>query len=163
EVAAGRRRFGVALGVLSLAVPVSLHVLTLALATGNLNAAWSLVHNASSRLNASVGEGQRITYGRMVAILVQRWKTLLRSVPFAATLSWLALQVVARDRSPLGARDRFLTAVLFAYGLPLNLIMLNGAYHHEFFVLMFAPLAALAAARISWHVMRASGRETTRA
>src|SRR5262249_34578851 len=38
-----------------------------------------------------------------------------------------------------------------------------GAYHHEFFVLMFAPLAALAVARISWHVMRASGRETTRA
>ncbi len=97
--------------------------------------------------------GESVTFAKVVSQAVIRWKTQLGTLAFAATILWLVHQL----SGPSITDERFTTAVLLAYGLPLNFIMLNASFHHSFFVIMFAPLSALALARVTWIILRSTG------
>jgi hypothetical protein len=153
EILVGNHRRRLIIGALILVVPIGLHFATLVLASGSTQSIREMFTHALERAGPGGSHGEVIPYTKVVSGTVYRWKTLLGTLAFAATVLWLVHQFIQWRKTTEG----FTTAVLLAYGLPLNFIMRNASLYHEFFVVMFAPLSALALARVAWIILRSTG------
>jgi hypothetical protein len=157
EVLVRGRREGLIIGALALVVPIAVHFTILVLASGSTEPIRSMFSHALERTGSVGDRSEVIRYTHVVYMVVTRWKELLGTLAFAATVLWLIHQLIEWRKTEVG----FTTAVLLAYGLPLNLVMRN-ASNHEFFIIMFAPLAALALARVSWIFLGSTGARESR-
>jgi hypothetical protein len=153
EFVVRRDRKGLVVVVLALVVPIAVSFATVVVASGDTELIRRFLSHALDRTGSLGDRGEIIRFTQLAYMLAARWKGSLGAFALCATALWLVYRVIDSRKAELG----FLTAVLLAYALPLNLFMKNAAYHHPFFIIMFVPLAAIALAQVSWNFLRSMG------
>jgi hypothetical protein len=141
EAFKGHRTGAACVGLSSVAVPVLVHFATMALASGDLSGdIVNFFFHIGERLSDRDRQGRPvITYAVIVRLLALRWLRDIGAIPLACTAICLVAAVVPRFRV-----DGWpWVALLFAFALPLNLA--RNIALHDFFVILFVPVAALSA------------------
>ncbi len=158
DVFRGYRRESIGVGLLAVAIPIAIHVTTCGLATGDSvgNMREFLIH-VGQRAASVTGSGQIVTFGMVILLLLKRLTSNL------GTLSclWAAIGVTSALVAPRRAKDSFWIVLLLVFALPLNLAR-NISYHHDFFVILFVPIAAIASARLLWSAIALLPRNAQR-
>jgi hypothetical protein len=142
----GRPRASLVLGVLILGVPTSIHFVLTGLASGHLLADLKIffdhiAERSASRTHRTTTE---ISYLEIIQIGLKRWLKGIGLIPLAFTAACLVV-IGLRRRMP----GQGWVLALFAMALPLNLAR-NIAYLHDFFIILFLPVAAVCAGVGSW-------------
>jgi hypothetical protein len=146
----GRRRFGLMLASVTVLIPVTVHLTTIALAVGSLQGLVDEVMLLANhvRLRSSIYDlkgGPRVTHVQMARELANRCLRLVGHVPTVSSLILLARVAAGWDRW----RSGFWVLLMFALGLPLSLLAVNIAYEHDFLIVTLIPALALSAAWVS--------------
>lgn len=145
EFRAGRRAEAIGLGACALPIPVLIHFGTMAMASGDPvgDLTSFFLHIAERSSNRDFHGRPTLTYAYTLRLLERRWVRDIGLIPLAAAVACLASIAVPRLRLP-GWRWLVL---LFAFALPLNLA--RNIALHDFFVILFVPVAALAAGLVT--------------
>jgi len=140
EALDGSRRAAFVIGVIVVLLPVAVHFGTILLASGSLRSFFR--HIGERAAGIAGNSGRHLSYWEVAKVLLDRYRALIGSVGLVSTLFALC-RCTAGSWS--GHRP-FWYSVLLVYAIPLNLLMRNLAFHHDFVIILFVPLAALAAA-----------------
>ncbi len=141
----GNRVGAICVGGLSVVIPTAVHLLTCGLASGDLKS--DLIHfmgHVLERLSTRTDQGSPIGYSQVATLLWTRWIRGLGLVPMVC----VSLCLVAIWSSRFRVTGWYWFAVLFVFALPLNLAP-NIAYYHDFFVMLFVPVAAISCAYVT--------------
>jgi hypothetical protein len=136
----GHRAGAVGVGVSAVAVPILVHFTTMALASGDpCGDVANFFFHIGERASNLDRQGRPITYAMVWRLLINRWVKDIGSISLVCTAACLASAVVPRRR--VGGWPWI--ALLFAFALPLNLA--RNIALHDFFAILFVPVAALSA------------------
>jgi hypothetical protein len=145
EAFKGQRAGAACVGASAVVVPILVHFTTMALASGDLSGdVANFCFHIGERLSNRDRQGRPVlTYPLVLRLLAERWIKDIGMVPLACTAACLVSASVPRLR----VVGWPWLALLFAFALPLNLA--RNLALHNFFVILFVPVAALSAGLVT--------------